>query len=149
MNAWKRACVNGWHAESLAASWTARHFSLKSRIDRGRVTCSLVLHACLILHLVSCSLNGIQTESLRLEQERESLEVLEEAIQAAALEADFTFPDDVSSSNGDQSLVIDDIIESLESDALEAEQEALAVQQAEAAAQVCTASFIRVFDSLF
>lgn len=70
------------------------------------------------------------------------MEVLEEAIQAAALEADFTFPDDVSSSNEDQSLVIDDIIESLESDALEAEQEALAVQQAEAAAQVCFASFI-------
>ncbi len=75
------------------------------------------------------------------------MEVLEEAIQAAALEADFTFPDDVSSSNGDQSLVIDDIIESLESDALEAEQEALAVQQAEAAAQVCTANFIRLFNS--
>ncbi|DBA74159.1 hypothetical protein WJX77_004162 [Trebouxia sp. C0004] len=74
-------------------------------------------------------------KALAEQQERDSLEVLEEAIQAAALEADFTFPDDVSSSNGDQSLVIDDIIESLESDALEAEQEALAVQQAEAAAQ--------------
>ena len=72
------------------------------------------------------------------------MEVLEEAIQAAALEAEFTFPDDVSSSNGDQSLVIDDIIESLESDALEAEQEALAVQQAEAAAQVCTANIIQL-----
>ena len=73
------------------------------------------------------------------------MEVLEEAIQAAALEAEFTFPDDVSSSNGDQSLVIDDIIESLESDALEAEQEALAVQQAEAEAQVCTANFVQLF----
>ena len=69
------------------------------------------------------------------------MEVLEEAIQAAALEADFTFPDDVSSSNGDQSMVIDDIIESLESDALEAEQEALAVRQAEEEAQVCSAAF--------
>lgn len=77
------------------------------------------------------------------------MEVLEEAIQAAALEADFTFPDDVSSSNGDQSLVIDDIIESLESDALEAEQEALAVQQAEAAAQVRIAKFIHLFSSFF
>ena len=76
------------------------------------------------------------------------MEVLEEAIQAAALEAEFTFPDDVSSSNGDQSLVIDDIIESLESDALEAEQEALAVQQAEAAAQVCNANFIQLFTSV-
>ena len=70
-------------------------------------------------------------------QELASLEVLEEAIQAAALEADFTFPDDASSSNGDQSMVIDDIIESLESDALEAEQEALLVRRAEEAAQVC------------
>ena len=76
------------------------------------------------------------------------MEVLEEAIQAAALEADFTFPDDVSSSNGDQSLVIDDIIESLESDALEAEQEALAVQQAEAAAQVCNTNIIQLFTSV-
>ncbi len=143
--------MNGWHAESLAVSWTARHLCLKrkSRNDRGLGSCSPVLHACLIVHLVSCSLNGISAESLRLEQARDSLEVLEEAIQAAALEADFTFPDDVSSSNGDQSLVIDDIIESLESDALEAEQEALAVQQAEAAAQVCTANFIRLFSSFF
>lgn len=73
-------------------------------------------------------------------QERECLEVLEEAIQAAALEADFTFPDDSTSSNGDQSLVIDDIIESLESDALEAEQEALAVRRAEEEAQVSVCS---------
>lgn len=73
-------------------------------------------------------------------QERECLEVLEEAIQAAALKADFTFPDDSASSNGDQSLVIDDIIESLENDALEADQEALADRQAEEEAQVsmCT-----------
>ena len=62
--------------------------------------------------------------------------MLQEAIQAAALEADFTFPEDSASSNGDQSLIIDDIIESLESDALEAEQEALADQQAETQAQV-------------
>jgi len=73
------------------------------------------------------------------------LEVLEEAIQAAALEADFTFPDDASSSNDDQSLVIDDIIESLETDALEAEQEALAVLQAEQQAQVCHAMTSCVF----
>ena len=73
-------------------------------------------------------------------QERDCLQVLEEAIQAAATEADFTFPDDASSSQGDQSLVIDDIIESLESDALEAEQEALAVRQAEEEAQVGNAS---------
>ena len=73
-------------------------------------------------------------------QERECLEVLEEAIQAAALEADFTFPDDSTSSNGDQSLVIDDIIESLESDAIEAEQEALAVRHSEEEAQVGTCS---------
>ena len=71
-----------------------------------------------------------------LHQEKDSLQVLEEAIQAAALEADFTFPDDSSSSQGDHSAVIDDIIESLESDALEAEQEALAVRQAEEEAQV-------------
>lgn len=64
------------------------------------------------------------------------MEVLEEAIQAAALEADFTFPDDSASSNGDQSLIIDDIIESLESDALEAEQEALEVRRVEEEAQV-------------
>lgn len=69
-------------------------------------------------------------------QERECLEVLQEAIQAAALEADFTFPEDSASSNGNQSLIIDDIIESLESDALEAEQEALADRQAEEQAQV-------------
>lgn len=66
----------------------------------------------------------------------DSVEVLEEAIQAAALEADFTFPDDRSSSHGDQSLAIDDIIESLEIDAMEAEQEALLVQKAEQEAQV-------------
>ena len=71
----------------------------------------------------------------------ESLQVLEEAIQAAALEADFTFPDDQSSSQGDQSIVIDDIIESLEIDALEAEQEALLVQRAEEEAQVCSLIF--------
>ena len=52
------------------------------------------------------------------------------------MEADFTFPDDQSSSQGDQSMVIDDIIESLEIDALEAEQEALLVQRAEEEAQV-------------
>ena len=69
-------------------------------------------------------------------QERECLEVLEEAIQAAALEADFTFPEDSASSNDDRSLVIDDIIESLESDALEAEQEALADGRAEEQARV-------------
>lgn len=69
-------------------------------------------------------------------QEKICLEVLEEAMQAAALEADFTFPDDSASSNGDQSLIIDDIIESLESDALEAEQEALEVRRAEEEAQV-------------
>ena len=69
-------------------------------------------------------------------QELVCFEVLEEAIQAAALEADFTFPDDSASSNGDQSLIIDDIIESLESDALEAEQEALEVRRAEEEAQV-------------
>ena len=69
-------------------------------------------------------------------QGQESLEVLEEAIQAAALEADFTFPDDKSSTQGDQSMVIDDIIESLEIDALEAEQEALLVQRAQEEAQV-------------
>ena len=69
-------------------------------------------------------------------QEKDTLLVLEEAIQAAALEADFTFPDDSSSSQEDHSAVIDDIIESLESDALEAEQEALAVRQAEEEAQV-------------
>lgn len=72
----------------------------------------------------------------------ESLEVLEEAIQAAALEADFTFPDDTSSSHGDQSLVIDDIIESLEIDAMEAEQEALLVQRAEEEAQVSYHAFL-------
>lgn len=73
---------------------------------------------------------------LTIVQELVCFEVLEEAIQAAALEADFTFPDDSASSNGDQSLIIDDIIESLESDALEAEQEALAVRHAEEKAQV-------------
>ena len=76
-------------------------------------------------------------------QERECLEVLEEAIQAAALEADFTFPDDSASSNGGQSLIIDDIIESLESDALEAEQEALADRRAEEEAQVSMRSLAR------
>ena len=69
-------------------------------------------------------------------QERECLDVLEEAIQAAALEADFTFPEDSASSSDDQSLIIDDIIDSLESDALEAEQEARADRRAEEQAQV-------------
>ena len=62
--------------------------------------------------------------------------MLEEAIQAAALEADFTFPEDSASSSDDQSLIIDDIIDSLESDALEAEQEARADRRAEEQAQV-------------
>lgn len=62
--------------------------------------------------------------------------MLEEAIQAAALEADFTFPEDSASSSDDQSLIIDDIIDSLESDALEAEQEARVDRRAEEQAQV-------------
>ncbi len=59
MNECMHACMHGWHAESLVVSQTARHFSLKSRKDRGHINCSLVLHACLISHLVACSLNQI------------------------------------------------------------------------------------------
>lgn len=88
------------------------------------------------LHLMLCLDCQERLQDLAAQQERDSLQVLEEAIQAAALEADFTFPDDSSSSQGDQSQTIDDIIESLESDALEAEQEALAVRQAEKETQV-------------